>query len=226
MYCKVHNSKTEYRKLGTLLAIYQKEILSFLAGTAADSIASDFYDYLKESLGVAHLVPLVKKDELEEISKCWKTQRDFASFGNLLSLAQIGTPLRELIKLFGEPEIYKYVFDWEEDKWEKIKGKIALTYKANWNNNLYFIIYIIAAHKIEFNTRKEFYEYTDSYTGEELFNVLLTDSYLVDCSVRLVTPEVERYYKDLFEDPFNQPAPSLPKSDFFDYLSNMILRKF
>jgi hypothetical protein len=67
-YCTIHLKKN--LSTGKYLYEHKDEIISFLAGALADPVAGDFYEFLKEQIGMKHFVPPVPvSDDLPSIGK-------------------------------------------------------------------------------------------------------------------------------------------------------------
>src|SRR3972149_5710304 len=66
-YCHYHSLEEEKAKeqhrIKTFLEKHKEGIIGFLGGTAADPIASDIYEFVKEQLGMKHLIPPILEQE-------------------------------------------------------------------------------------------------------------------------------------------------------------------
>ena len=106
-FCRYHEPEKSQLRERKLIKEFFKEhregVMAFLAGAAADPVASDIYDFVKEQLGMKHLVPPVKEESLEELCGRWQNNRDALTLLKILPHLKIGISDDYVRLLLGEP---------------------------------------------------------------------------------------------------------------------------
>jgi hypothetical protein len=119
-YCHHHhhpdqNIEKEQRTIQNFFQKHKDGIAAFLAGTIADSVTGDIYDYIKEQLKLKHLVPPTPEEgtpsentkkivSIGDTARHFRANRDLTSLYNLLSLFEIGMSREHSIQILGSPD--------------------------------------------------------------------------------------------------------------------------
>lgn len=115
-FCHIPIHQPEQEQIKHFFEKHKEGIVGLLAGAITDPIADDLYDWLKEQLGMKHLVPPVTEDDSADplgirgvasvgsASEHYKQHHDADSLERLVAQLKIGMGRADMIMLLGAPD--------------------------------------------------------------------------------------------------------------------------